>query len=235
MAKKKSKKKAVKKPSLTALEKDFIRVHGGSFPSEKENDFDTMTILIHGTLDASNPWYQPGSSFHNFARQLFPNDYFEMNPECDFHWRPARPNKFSRWAGGEKLFHYCQSYHLSHGIQSFRFIGHSHGATVASICTNRLASSSYAWRVKRLIMLSPLEWPRFPADHLPDLSVVENHEFFNLHPERDPIVHPKRQNFQRVPHLSGLEREFVLHGLMGHWLPTMDYYWTTSGFDQAVR
>lgn len=240
MAKKKSSKQLAKKKSsskkagLTSAEKDFVRVHGGALLSEDRGSFNTMTILIHGTLDASNPWYQPGSSFHNFVRRLYPNDYFEMDSTVDFHWRPALPNRFSRWAGGEKLLHFCQAYHLSHGIQSFRLIGHSHGATVASICSNRLISSSYTWRIKQLVMLSPLEWQFFPNDHLPNLSAVENHEFFNLHPEQDRIVQPKRQNFQQVPHLRNFEREFVLDGLIGHWLPTMEYYWTTSGFDQAV-
>jgi len=228
------KNKSTKKVALTSSEKDYVRVHGGRSESEEKNSFETMTVLIHGTLDASSLWYQPGSAFHDFARQLYPNDYFEMDSECDFHWKPALPNRYSRWAGGEKLLHYCQAYHLSHGIQSFRFIGHSHGATVASICTNRLVSSNYTWRIKRLIMLAPLEWPFFPNDHLPNLSVVDNHEFFNLHSERDPIVQPKRQNFQKIPHLRDHEREFVLNDLIGHWLPTMDYYWTTSGFDQAV-
>ena len=88
----------------------------------------TMTVLIHGTLSGGNEWYRPTSDLWKHLRAGFDQDYFEDDPNEIFDWIPALPTNGARRRGGRKLRDYCDAYHASEGIESFRLIGHSHGA-----------------------------------------------------------------------------------------------------------
>ncbi len=60
----------------------------------------SITVLIHGTLSASNRWYQPGSRFH---RYLLSHGFADVYSGSDvFRWR-AVPTSAARRQGADRL------------------------------------------------------------------------------------------------------------------------------------
>lgn len=168
---------------------------------------DSLTVLIHGTLSASNRWYRPGSAFHTYLKgHGFADVYSGSNP---FNWRPARRTHRARVRGAEKLIDWCRA----NPARRYRFVGHSHGANVANLVTQWEPAGI---EICTLIHLSP------PAmrEYLPNLAFVTSGRFFTIYPQTDRIVARvagAKQNYQTYPGVAGAETYKCLTGLSSHW------------------
>lgn len=172
----------------------------------------SITVLIHGTLSASNRWYQPGSRFHRYLRRNVFSDVYSGSDV--FRW-PAAPTPAARRKGAERLIKWCRR----HPARQYRFIGHSHGANVANLVTQKGFPG-----ICTLIHLAP---PAL-AEYLPDLNYVTSGRFFTIHSQWDAIVNSvqgARQNYQSHPSVASQETVIELRRRGGHWRPVRVRTW----------
>lgn len=214
-----------------------------------------MTIPIHGTYSSSDRWYKPQSDLWNHLKTEFAQDYFEDDPTKIFNWIPALGTNRSRQRGGRRLFDYCDRYHRSLDITHFRLIGHSHGASVANICSHEMETQEldfesqdtalikewnatvFSWKIQSIVMLAPFVAPYLPPDHRPNMpsSYVACDNFFNFHPAKDQVVPDRFQDYDRFPNLKRLETRVEFANGTNHWDPTKLKFWTQYDLVDVIK
>ena len=198
---------------------------------------DTMTILIHGTFSQFNIWFRPMSSFHRMMRSIFPNDYFEMDNRKIFTWNAGEKDRDRRKAA-KRLVRYCER----SGYKKFRFVGHSHGGTVANLATQQGIQLSslilLATPVRFATSYPPVAEPYYPDDYLPNLENVESGRFFHFYSDGDFIVRAAggNQNYAGTA-VQDAEDDYMSDLLYpwNHWEPTRSQTWRKMGWDHLVR
>lgn len=181
---------------------------------------DSITVLIHGTRSQAAIWYKPGSPFHRYVQSHGFSDVYSGRDY--FRWRGA-PTPAAREQGARDLIAWCRA----HPAAKYRFIGHSHGANVANLATQKRLGN-----ICTLIHLSP------PAmvEYLPDLNYVSSGQFFTIHPEIDNIVAEvpgAEQDYQSYPSLRRHET-VVLCARRNHWSSTFVSNWRRHDIARIV-
>ncbi len=129
-----------------------------------------ITIIVHGTWASDGTWWRPQGDFFEYVRtELDRRDLYDRQDL--FMWSGKNRDSSRRKASAS-----LEKWLKSHPSAEVNVFGHSHGANVAMLATQRDV------KFHRLVMLSP----PVRKDYFAKWSNVR--EAFNIQARKDPVV-----------------------------------------------
>lgn len=178
----------------------------------RRTELSNTAVLTHGTFSSRTTWWRPGGDYYDYLDGLVPPLHLH---DPSFRWsglyssgaRELAANQLVTWIADQNL-------------DKPDFFGHSHGATVGNLATQR------GLQLDRLVLLS---WPVHAA-WLPDLANVTR--VIDVRVRFDLVVIADRGG-QRYP--TGDARVSThVHGWFDHGLTHDPGYWDTHSLPEVL-
>ena len=148
----------------------LAKLTSSRLPPKQAQSSHTITIA-HGTFAANSPWYQPpNGDFFAFIKTLR-GDLYDQN---DFFFWTGGYSDAARSDGANLLVQWVNG----HSDQGLDLMGHSHGANVILLATNRGLTCG-----KTILLSCPVHVDKY----FPDFSKVTT-PIFSVHVKHDLVI-----------------------------------------------